>query len=90
MLDSSIGNEIKAEANLILAQIYFETGRYDLSLKSVTDGVKYQPENEITESSYYMLIINNRITGNDSEANLYLRKMKKYYRKSSLLEELQK
>jgi len=88
VLKSSAGQELKCEADRIIANIYFETGRYDLSLKHITSAVKFKPDNLIEETSYFILIVSSLYNENDNEAAAYIRKMKKYYPDSQLLNEL--
>lgn len=82
------GSDFKTEADRLLAVIYFELGRYDLSYRHILSLVNIQPENEIAETSFYIMVISSINTGNRDNAKKYLQMMKTYYPGSQYLSEI--
>lgn len=79
---------IKSESNKILAAIYFEQGRFDLAWEHMNAAAVTIPENEISETGYYILAQSAFFTNRSDEGRLYLKKMKRYHANSPLIEKI--
>ncbi|HOJ30204.1 MAG TPA: hypothetical protein PL059_14145 [Spirochaetota bacterium] len=88
IIAGSAKNIIKSESNKILAAIYFEQGRFDLAWEHMNAAAVTIPENEISETGYYILAQSAFFTNRSDEGHLYLKKMKKYYKDSPLIEKV--
>ncbi len=82
------GSGIKTESRKILAAISFEQARFDRSWEYMTAAAKSVPEGEIGETGYFILAQSAFNINRLEEGREYLRKMKKYHSRSSLLEKI--
>lgn len=87
---SSLHSALARESQRSLAMIYFNQGRYDMANIAIKKAITNARPKKISASSYYMLVVTSKYLSKDREAKTYLRKMKRYHRKSKLYTKAEK